>query len=76
MKGIKMSIAITFGFPCENIFKCEKILINKMWDLVVIYRLPYSQLNLILTGSKHGRCVKYSPLQRSLSYEHIKNLIF
>lgn len=61
MKGIKMSIAITFGFPCENIFKCEKVLINKMWNLVVMYRLPYSQLSLILTGSKHWRCVKYSP---------------
>ena len=61
MKGIKMSMAITFGFPFENIFKCEKILINKMWNLVVMYRLPYSQLSLILTGSKHWRCVKYSP---------------
>lgn len=71
-----MSMAITFGFPFENIFQCEKILINKMWNLVVTYWLPYSQLSLILTDSKHWRCVKYSPLQRSLSYEHIKNLIF
>ena len=47
-----------------------------MWNLVMMYRLPYSQLSLILTGSKRWRCVKYSLLQRSLSYEHIKNLIF